>query len=1173
MSTIDTQARTDSGLRRVSDALCALGRRARALLLIRAVSLSLSVLLTAVLALTLLDYLIRFPQAVRMLALIGLLAIVWRVSTRLLLPAIRARFSPVDLALRIEQRDPSARGLLASAVDLEHTRSDNPVGSALRDAALSRAAQRAASAAPALRLDQTLKAFGLLLLIGVLVLIPIIQRPTLARIGAQRTLAPWSSATWPKRFSISDNTKSEPHAIDKALPVRVSIGPSTADARAIISWRVLDKNGDTITQSTRSVLAAQPIDPAHDGRIYEHLLDARAIADRNNSESFILEYRIRTKDDETPATRITLARPPSLSSTTISVQRPDYAVDATPQITLAESSASYTSEQIISDPILAGSTVAIRWTLSKPIAIQTDQQPAWISSIADRIGAVRLTQPTPETVELRFIASEQAIIEPLFRDRLGIAVRSRVEVDLSVHSDAAPTAVITQPDRDLMITTHAQLDLGASFSDDIGLAHTRIELVHAIRPADSPGAIPEPTDPIVLHESRSVSSAHIDERVTLNVSELDTKPGDELWISAAALDLLGASQGHPASTSETRTLRIVDDQTLIEQIQRSIAPVREALQRLDEQQAALQEQLHDGALESARTQRTLAEQLGAQRRLINRIEQTAAQNTIDDPSLRTLLSDADALLEQATDAADRAADAIDQSRDESAQREQQRVRDRLGELLSILDRGEDAWLARRSVQQLRDELERLNNETNELNASTAGKSLDQLSADERTTLERILDRQRAAAENAQSMLDELDQRAEELQDTDPTQAEALRRAASQGRGAQIGQTLDQASDELSENQTGAASQSQQAAMNELDQMLEEIDQAAKNRDSALRRQLASIIDQLRSLIAEQQRQLARVHSGDDTLDDELIALVRNTLAVRDTATGAFPETRTIADAINRAADQQSLAITAIRAEPSDPVGAEQHERNALTNLEQALADAERLEQQAEDREARRLREELRGKYSDALQSQVSLRDLSAPLIDQSLSRKQRSEARALSASQLELRAALETLITETEGLGDAEVFALAHAQLDRVMTRAASALTERTPPPSIRSDHEQAILLLSALVEVLSDPPPQEQDFEDGSGDSGGSGSGNASGEQPLVPPIAQLRLLRSIQQLAAMQTRALSESGSPDAESVRALVELQQEIAIQGQELVRQLNQPQSEQQPMEITPEESSE
>lgn len=1170
MSTIDTPARTDSGLRRVSDALCAVGRRARALLLIRAASLSLVVLLAAVLGLTLLDYLIRFPQAVRMLALLGLIVIVWRVINRLVLPALHARFSPVDLALRIEQREPSVRGLLASAVDLEQTDPDNPVGSALRAAALNRAAQRAASTGAALRLDQTLKAFGLLVIIAAIALVPVVKRPALARIGAQRTLAPWSNASWPKRFAISDNTKSDPHAIDKALPVRISIGPSTADARAIITWRVLDADANTITPPTRSVLAAQPIDQEHDGRIYEHLLDARAIADRNDSESFILEYRIRTKDDETSPTRITLARPPVLEQTTLSVQRPAYAIDATPQVTLAQHSASYTSEQIISQPILSDSTVTVLWSFSKPIAISTDSAPAWITSIADRITDARLTQPTPKTVELQFNASDQAIIEPVFRDELGIAVRTRVEIDLAVHRDAPPSAAITEPDRDLMITTHAELDLSAAFSDDIGLALSRIELVHAIRPSDSPGAMPEPTEPIVLHESLDISNAHTDERVTLRVSELSTAPGDELWITAVALDLLGAANEHAVSTSETRTLRIVDDQTLIEQIQRSIAPVREALQRLDEQQASLQEQLHDGSLESSRAQRTLAEQLGAQRRLINSIERTAAQNTIDDPALRALLSDANALLDQAQNAADRAADAIDQSREQSAEREQQSVRDQLGELLSILDRGEDAWLARRSVQQLRDELERLNNETNALNASTAGKSLSQLTADERTTLERILDRQRAAAESAQSMLDELDERAEELQDTDPTQAEALRRAASQGRGAQIGQTLDQASDELSENQTGAASQSQQDAMNELDQMLEEIDHAAKNRDSALRRQLASIIDQLKSLITEQQRQLARVHSSDDTLDDELIALVRNTLAVRDTATGAFPETQTIADAINRAADQQSLAITAIRATPSDPVGAEQHERNALTNLEQALADAERLEQQAEDREARRLREELRGKYSDALQTQVSIRDQSAPLIGQALSRKQRSDARALSASQLELRATLDTLISETEGLGDAEVFALAHSQLDRVMNRAARSLSERNPPTSIVSDHEQSILLLSALVEVLGDPPPQEQDFEDGSSDSGGSGSGNAGGEQQLIPPIAQLRLLRSIQQLAAMQTRALAESDTQDANSVRAIVELQREIAVQGQDLVRQLEQSQPEEQPLEVTPEE---
>lgn len=1143
------------------------------LLVVRALGWSLAALVGTITLIILVDYALRLPIGVRVILLAALLVIFARLTVRLIIPSLRTRFSRTDLALRIEQQDESSRGMLAGALELERLDPQSPIESALRDAAITRAASRTRRPASVLRLDQTLHAAGVLLVIMLLAAIPVIRSPAMSSIGLRRALAPWSDASWPKRFEINDATKKTAHAIDESFRVRALVAPSLSDANAVVHWRVLDGNQRPLSSHNRTLLAAQPTKPGAEGRVYESLLDTRSFADRTDASELSLEYRIETDDDRTGTTRITLARPPELLETKITVDSPAYASNAEPSVILSSPTTLSEGPQIVTKPILADSAVAIRWSFSKPIKIDRARTPKWVQSARSKFHESELLQPNDRTVELRFHARESVVLEPRFVDRLGISVRDQIVIDMLVHTDSPPTASVVDPDRDLIATPRATMPIAAQFVDDIGLASIWVSATHAQPRSDSSGAQPEAvlSMEIARGGQNDTTSTHT-LNTELDISTLEPKPGDEIWISAHAIDLLNESV-HAALAepikSEPRIIRIVDDTEMTEQIQRTIAPVLAAIKRLDEQQSTLQQQLESGKLNSSRDQRSLSEQIQSQQRVLEHAEQVASTNDIEDPSFRSMLQESVTALEQAAEAADDAAAQIDQRRQDRALQEQQLVRDRLGRVLEMLDRGQDSWLARRSVQELRDEIRRLKEQTDSLNASSAGKSIAELSADERTTLEKILERQRESAERARAMLDELDERAEALQETDPTQAEALRRAAAQGRGSQIEQTLRQASDEVAGNQTGEASQSQQAAMNELDSMLEEIDHAARNRDSALRRQLATIIDQLNTLIASQTAHLAKLASREDHLDTELISLIENTLGVRDAANGAFPETQTIADHLAQAADAQSIAVGVLRSAPVDHAEAEQHERNALHHLQQALADAQRLEEQAANRESRRLREELRGHYQEALDTQVQIRDLSVGYIGNKLTRRQRSESRAIGRQQDELRTALDAMIADTQDLADASVFAFTHSQLDRAMDAASRALNEQAVPASLTTHHQSAIHMLSALVEVLSDAPSEQKEFEDGQS-SGGSGSGSSSGqEEPVIPPIAQLRLLRSLQQLAADQTRALNNAQSaPDNEAVRALVDLQQQIAGEGKLLIDELSRQQEQGNPKPNTP-----
>jgi len=58
-----------------------------------------------------------------------------------------------------------------------------------------------------------------------------------------------------------------------------------------------------------------------------------------------------------------------------------------------------------------------------------------------------------------------------------------------------------------------------------------------------------------------------------------------------------------------------------------------------------------------------------------------------------------------------------------------------------------------------------------------------------------------------------------------------------------------------------------------------------------------------------------------------------------------------------------------------------------------------------------------------------------------------------------------------------------------------------------------------------------------------------------VIPPVAELKLLRSMQQLVADQTRAISEQETRDDSEVRSVVDLQRQLFEQGASLIERMN------------------
>jgi hypothetical protein len=388
----------------------------------------------------------------------------------------------------------------------------------------------------------------------------------------------------------------------------------------------------------------------------------------------------------------------------------------------------------------------------------------------------------------------------------------------------------------------------------------------------------------------------------------------------------------------------------------------------------------------------------------------------------------------------------------------------------------------------------------------------------------------------------------------------MKDAAERGRQQQVPQKMDEAARNVEQNQTSTAEEQQQQAMDAMEQMLQDMQEASKKRDASLRRVLTSIVESLEKLIRDQDTQVAALAaaipaSEFEGLDAPMITLNQNTLAVADKARGDR-QTARIAELIDRAARAQTEAIKALRAKPVNSDEADKDERESLRLLRLAKTEAQRLEDEARKRDEDRKRQELRKVYREALEQQVGLKGETDPYIGKAVDRRDRMKVRGLGERQDALRVSLDELRKKTEEMAEAGVFEFAHQRLDQTTGTAAKKLRAGQPDRVVERNQDSAIRLLKSLVDALNDQAKQDDEFrEDQNGGGGGGGGGQ---KRPLIPPLAELRLLREMQQEAADLTRIIDESKDPAAsDDITGLGQFQRGLSERGQELVKKLQEP----------------
>lgn len=1193
----------------IERALAGLRTRIRLWLVFDRSTAILGVTLAVAIALGLLDFVIRMPGAMRWVVFLLGAALVLGACRRLLVPAARFRPSLTDVALRVEQTPAgeAVRGLLASGLEL-----------ATASSPLSRdVVARSLDAFSHVRLRDVVRPIGgskrgpttLLAAVVPLAILCLIA-PSMTLIGARRILAPWTDAQWPSRTAVLNATTATAHPLNTALPLLALL---TRTNRALGETRVSAKYRVTVdgrTSSTAStLLSSQGIrgEATPKGELYERLLDARSIVDPmlsagSKGQRATLEYWFETADAATEVARIELVEPPMIAQAEVTIEPPAYAtgsaltdfVQGTRDLGPARGDASSIA------PVLAGSSVALKLTVSKALPFRDD--PASLRKLLGGIEppkGITLTTPDPTTLLLRFQATEPLRAAIGVEDEFGITSPEPMTLLLGVVTDKAPTASVVQPPQDETVLASAVIDVIGEGRDDVALARLLLEAQTMRARADSPGAPPEPSgQPASLAAADVVTSAEDPRTVrapaTIELAGYALKPGDELHLTSVAQDRFSLDgQTHPPVISAPRKLRIISEGQFVEQILAEMASLRSAAIRLDADQSRLRKAADtlsqpNGSEKAAalkNEQDSLTQRLSPPASLVKKLAERVDKNALPDRNVRQMLSDVGQLLDRAASQSREASQSLSDARAsaaeqpaipeqaEKARAAQNDVREAMSQIASILDQGKDGWATRREVEKLLEDQRRLSAETNDLARETGGKKAAELTPEQRAATERLAQAQQELAQRARAATDALQDRSKKLESTDPAQSDAMKAAAAESAREQLADTMQRAGKSAGENQTSTANDFQKKAEQTLERMLQELDKGAKRRDESLRRQLADLVQQIEDLITRQNEELAfladkaKLPQG-EALDTRQIRLNQDTIAVTDAARAVKEGGTPIADALEAASTRQENAVKALRLTPADEPGSDRSQREALSHLIDARDLAQKLRDQAAKREEDRKRDELKKAYDAALQEQIAIRADTSGFVGKELSRRDRAAVRSIGEKQEQLRVKLKDLQSKSKELSDEGVFRFSHERLDSLMSRAEQALKDGVATPGVDAWQASSANVLRSLVEALSQSP-DEKDFRESQGGNSGGGGGQNGGPRPIIPPIAELKLLRAMQQDTALRTRALSESPKPDAAELDEIGAVQRDLAKQGTALIKKMSQQQRPQTPAAEKPE----
>ena len=1110
----------------------------------------------AIVVAVVLDHMLRLPPAARFAELVALVAGGAAWAWLRVLPAIRFAPSLVEVALRLERGREDARGRLATGTDLAVADDGTPLGaSALVDQAVD-GASRLVTEVVGDRIDRApmRRAVTAAALSAVAFACLAWLAPETSRIALLRLATPFADVQWPARTMVEPAIASGVHPRGVALALRAkAVRGEPQEMRVDAEYRLLrDGAGEWRSVS----LSAQP-----DGT-FERLVETDGDA---------IEVVFRTEDMETLPVTVRLVQPPSVRSARAKVTPPAYAAGSV-DVREAELGNGTDRRATMSPPVLAGSGIELSVETEGASAPpeSPEDRAAWIARTVTISGIegesiapdLAVDAGTPGAWTLRWRASGRGVVELRPVGAEGIAPAERIAFEIPAIDDAAPSVAIVEPAADESVTPDAAPTVVAEARDDLSVKRLWLE-ASIVRPgADAKVALTQ--------DGNTGTAARVERSVS--IGGIGAQAGDRVVCVARAVDRYERDgTGRTAVESSPRVFRVIAPAELVEQVRSRLGQMKDAAARLREEQGGIAEALDDAArrtaeggeestsqerLQLAGTQSRMADRVASFERSLAELSARLERNKAQGEGLDESIDEARRLASQASQAAQRAAEEAPKEGGSRASAESSRDAERsLADLEASLDRDRATAEIARRIDRLAERIESARRDTQQAASQSVGKERSQLSPETKAQMERAAQAQREAASEARALSEDLSRRADEVdrersedgKERDPGASDAMREAQREAEDRGLARQLEQGARDTEENRMQAAQQSQQQAAEAVQAMQQAMRNQQKRRTEELERRVADAVEAIRALLGDiEERMLPMQRLGAEdpaAIDGEakrILALSRNAAGVAELAASAGNEVRRAATLVARSAEQLDASAVALRGQPVALPTARESLEAARVSVQEALVAAQQAKRDAERAAENRRREELRGVYAQILERQRSARtgtQAIVPAPGKPIDRRAFIESRRVASEQQAVTGLLEAM-AKREDISASELYSASNQEMISASQSASKDLQSSAPSRRTVMVQGEVEAGIAAMMEALSDPPEPDDPFAQAPGKPGqqqeGGGGGQGGGNE-RVPPMAELRLLRTMAQRVLDDTTAASEL--PEADRAAYLV------------------------------------
>ncbi len=409
---------------------------------------------------------------------------------------------------------------------------------------------------------------------------------------------------------------------------------------------------------------------------------------------------------------------------------------------------------------------------------------------------------------------------------------------------------------------------------------------------------------------------------------------------------------------------------------------------------------------------------------------------------------------------------------------------------------------------------------------TAGKRPEELKPEQKAELEAAEEAQRKLEERTRQLLNKMKEFAESRAEKDPKTAKDIDDARKEAEDGKLAEKMKEASEAIKQNQLNKAAEKQKEALAELEKLAKNLEDKRDAELERLKQKLKKAEDEVEKLREEQEKLAKKIREAKDKPEElKKLAAKQAELAKR---AGELKEelarlrNQRAAGAMAAVEEEMKEAVKKLTRGERDP----EQQEDVLDRLEEARKEVAKAQKKAEEELGREQLARIADTLKAIRERQQGHVEEAKRIQDAALA--QKGLTRGLKASLGGLGAAQEAIGKETEAIAKKElagspIFRRLLERVARDMERAAERArevgrdappVEKLPDAELDRHQQTALRRLNQLLEAIkeqqqTDPRPVKGGDEDGGDMGGGNGGGGGDG----LPPMAQLKLLKAMQE------------------------------------------------------------